>query len=185
MKSTSRISFDLNHKYCFPREGTLLLYKGLVKEGDRDENQKKHTNNYNRERMRILELLSLLPHSNKKEKKNESSQHLGVYARKRKKLKGYISHGNCQIKASNNSLESKMVAATRAVYSSSTKIIKNKKKTDKFRSHGQQLKTCRRDKDYIWHPVKAMRNDKEAIIIRDVMKHYQSQYHRRSCKQGK
>lgn len=179
MSSTNRTSPDLNHKFCFPREGSLLLYKGLVKEGDRYENQKHNINNYNRERMRILELLSLLPNSNKKyqNKHKENPRHLGVFARKRRISKGYKSQDCRQIKASFTNRESKKVAAkTRAVYSYSTKKVKSK---NKLRSHGQPVISCRRDKEYVWHPVKAIQNDKEPIIIRDVMKHYQSQYHKR------
>lgn len=169
----------------YPREGAMVLYRSLVKESDNEKTYPHHrrlkeiTRYGERERAHVLDILSLLPSRPNIGNRNgkASSQHLGLYARKRKKKVALSSLSQKDDTKKKNSLT---LPSRQSVPTNKPKAMRETKK-EKRRSGRttscspyQRLSDPKKDKfrisksgvrpsslqngDYVWHPVRISRN---------------------------
>ncbi len=194
----------------FPREDAMMLYRGLVKDQLNDARSgtmvRKQSFSCERERMRVLEILSLLPdgsgpnHVEKGPKKKNKPKPQAVS----KKKHVQASQNNAPNHASTVSSDATSLAPasskiSQSPYSCQTKKSRrgeNKlpvcemkhraKKTNKNSNKNNEdnssksKRISRRDDEYLWHPIEVenKRNQKKELIQgQDVMKYYRSQYH--------
>jgi len=166
---------------CFPRESGLLLYRGLVKDEIKSQHcrfRKQAPHSSDRERKRVLEILSLLPESQQVNKKCAQ----GLPARQKR-----ISNAATVFAPKSSSTRN----VSRSPYGSHSPKKGAKKNhrtpslrnttTEKRRKH--ETRMLMRSEDYMWHPIRKQRKGSKEntasnkIVIEDVMKHYQAQYH--------
>lgn len=175
-------------KRQFPREGGMLLYRGLVKDQVNSSRSntmvRKHISSCERERMRVLEILSLLP--DPKQGRGKQLNH-----EKKKNRKKSSSSRSIVSKSTSASITVTSRQLSRSPYkvtkpNSLKKCQKTRKShnlaTIQKHSSKESIKSKRllpRDNEYIWHPIVIEDPNKKVKIVSDVMKHYQSQYHKR------
>ncbi len=208
----------MKKKHHLPREGSIMLYRGLVKDQLNDSRDntmiRKQTFSCERERMRVLEILSLLPNS--KQTDPDHSNHGGGSSKdqqqrqqKKKKIPnlkhpcknnaGYNSSANaCSSTSIPGSVHSS-VSSGSSLGPSPYKSTKTKSRRAKLRKAGsdkskiyskskkeKSVRLLPRDDDYLWHPVTVeKKHGGEKKVVQDVMKYYSSQYHHTGHKSKK
>jgi hypothetical protein len=202
-----------NFQHRFPPEGTMKLYRGLVRDGEKHSNRSKINNStsfnaalYERERMRVLEILGLLD-TDKKKTVDKTSYHLGSNARKRKmisnKEKPFLLKASKQssLQRKNNMTKStiggdnknnlEQFEKLRRIYESTErKKPKQSKRNNHTPKTSKASKSTRLNpilcKDYIWHPIKTKEcsgeGQKKKSQTKDVMSYYHNQYHKQNKK---
>ena len=200
----------MTKKHHLPREGSMMLYRGLVKDqlnASRDNTMiRKQTFSCERERMRVLEILSLLPNS--KQMDPDHSNHGGGSSKdqqqRQKKQKKVANHkhpceNNAGYTSSTSSCSSTSIpASVRSSGSSGSslgpspyKTTKSKSRRAKLRKAGsdkskiytkskneKSVRLSPRDSEYLWHPVTVeKKHGGEKKVVQDVIKYYSSQYH--------
>ena len=192
----------------------MKLYRGLVRDGEKRSNRSNLKNSsfnaalYERERMRVLEILGLLDSDNNNSKHaslrkpvDKPSYHLGSNARKRKMINN--EHKSSHLKASkqpstqrkNNMMNKnnpEQFEKIRRIYESTER---NKPKQSK--NNNPALKSSKSTrfnpilcKDYVWHPIKiedtSVQGQKEGqrkkSQPKDVLSYYHNQYHKQNKK---
>jgi hypothetical protein len=176
----------------FAREGPMVLYRGLVKDqlnaSRKNSMIRQQEFSYKRERMRALEILSLLPGSCSNSKQgrecdgNGRSNHERRGQKKRTKRKGGSETGNSSSAIGPSPYQSK--SKTRKTRKNKTNQLQRTRiQQMQEQSRNNERKASRRllprDADeYIWHPVVVENRHKKKEVVQDIMKFYSSQYHR-------
>jgi hypothetical protein len=176
-------------KQQIPKESSLQLYRSLVKEAEQRNSKyaiRPFAPSHEREIMRVLEILSLLPKSQHQNNTSELlTQNKQVKIKRKKQLQ----------KVACGEEQSKMLASSPYHHSLVKRNTRNgskcsfpkriKRKQEK--TQGDQSIVLRRNQEYIWHPItiKTGQGKEKDTIVYDVLKYYQSQYHRSTRKQSK
>lgn len=203
-----------NFQHRFPPEGTMKLYRGLVRDGEKRSNHSNLKSSsfnaalYERERMRVLEILGLLDTDKNNSKQaslrkpvDKPSYHLGSNARKRKMVnnKDKSSHLKASKQPSpqrknimTNKNNPEQFEKIRRIYEST-----ERKKPKQSKNNNQTSKSSKSTrfnpilcKDYVWHPIKIKdssgQGQKEGQRTRsqakDVLSYYHNQYHKQNKK---
>jgi hypothetical protein len=176
-------------RILIPKEGGMLLYRGLLKEEKNCSLRKvrNQSSKSDRERMRVLQVLKLLD--------APRCQSPGAVIKKRP-LKRPLDKikGNALTTTANNGANSTVQSSP---YHHHQCVTKSKKilHPSSSQSHARRKSRLLRDRknkknsirlvvkesDYAWHPMTVSNKTKDGEIknevIADVMKHYRSKYH--------
>lgn len=187
-----------------PREGAMALYRGLVKEGNKScQNHRQRINPScsERERLQVLDYLSLLPPRSGKPNstrictrssftmyplsKEVTSRHLGLYARKRKKI---LRSSHCSEpdrgRVKSKSKTNDTIRSDKVVIHNTTRKQRGKISLSSYQGQNTLRKfhisksLSLRNEDYLWHPVHAKIGQQKTNATHDVMKYYHRQYHK-------
>jgi hypothetical protein len=185
-----------NFQHRFPQEGTRQLYRGLVNNGGKESrlqqvNHQRHRDHdsipsikHERERMRVLEILGLVPPKNAKRNLNGTctsskkrpvdrpSYHLGSNARRRK----IRSQAPFKTKSSARQQVYQVQQTTKRKLRQGNKIENQLEQKTKITLTKLTQSTPAKNKEYIWHPVQIGGKG-----TRSVMKFYHNQYHKQSA----
>mmetsp|Transcript_11163 Transcript_11163/g.20902 ORF Transcript_11163/g.20902 Transcript_11163/m.20902 type:complete len:205 (+) Transcript_11163:151-765(+) len=182
-----------------PRESALQLYKQLVKEDERTNSKyqiREYKRSSEREVMRVLEILSLLPiASMEDESENDTNTTSTIPTSLQNKEKKNQTTAPPQVSMTQVEQQKKIVLA-----SSPYKTKRSPKKKDfskcsssssfstttiktstALREGTRKDKRLRKNDEYIWHPITIKTGEgekKKEKIVQDVMKYYSNQFHR-------
>ena len=165
-------------RIIIPKEGGMLLYRGLLKE-EKNCSLRKVRNQSSaseRERMRVLEVLKLLD--------APRCQSPGAMIKKRPAEK----KGNALTTTANNGANSpyhhhQCVTKSKKILhpSSSQSHAMRKSRVLRDRKNKNSIRLVVKESDYAWHPMTVSNKTKDGEtkneVIADVMKHYRSKYH--------
>jgi len=166
-------------RIIIPKEGGMLLYRGLLKE-EKDCSLHKVRNQSSaseRERMRVLEVLKLL------DAPRRQSPSAMIKKRHADKIKGNT------LTATNNAVQSSpyhhhqcVTKYKKILHPSSSQIhAMRKSRVLRDRKNKNSIRLVVKESDYAWHPMTVSNKTKDGEtkneVIADVMKHYRSKYH--------
>jgi len=174
-----RIMPGSNRRNQYPREDGMLLYRGLVKDEINSSRYqvRKQTHSSEREYMRVLEILKLLPDTRANGMNKQIVKKTSKPPRRKVSIKtSSVVNSLLSPSPYNCNPKSRTTRPSRSIISQSINEKSNERKSSK--------RLLPRDDEYTWHPVTVQTGHKKEVI-QDVMKHYWSQSHRHGRKKPK
>lgn len=153
-----------------PKEGGMLLYRGLLKDQRNSSlyQVRKHVHSSERERMRVLQILKLLDAPKCQPASGMKKKIPPVESKKQK------ANNTCSIVLS--SPYHNCVKKSRKRLQKPSQDRKSRMLIE--RTHKTSKRLIVKDSDYIWHPmtIASTSNKKKEEVVLDVMKYYRNQY---------
>lgn len=152
----------------YPSEGGLMLYRGLIQAGSISHKHQRMKNN--RERKRVLEILSLLP------KQKKTTTEIIDTRDKPTPKRDPISTSKAKSFSHVPYLPKQDRSKKRYNKTTKEKILRR----DVAETCSQPEQRLRASEDYMWHPVRIVKENRvkdPVVVVHDVMKHYRSRFH--------